>query len=75
VSVPTLKISSNTELAARKKGWIDFDAGRLLSEGASLDDLRDELYAYVLRVASGEYVQNEINGYREIGIWKSGVTV
>ena len=30
---PTLKIATNTALAARKPGWIDFDAGAVLSEG------------------------------------------
>ena len=75
VPVPTMKISSNTALAERKKGWIDFNAGRLLSEGISLDNLGDELYDYILAVASGCETQNEKNGYREIGIWKSGVTL
>ena len=75
VPVPTMKISSNTDLAERKKNWIDFDAGRLLSEGISLDELGAELYDYILSVASGEATQNERYGYREIGIWKSGVTL
>lgn len=75
VPVPTMKISSNSALAERKKGWIDFNAGRLLSEGISLDDLGEELYDYILAVASGSETQNEKNGYREIGIWKSGVTL
>ncbi|HYE57220.1 MAG TPA: altronate dehydratase, partial [Rhodothermales bacterium] len=73
--VPTLKISSNSDLAARKPHWIDFDAGRLLA-GASMDTLADELLHLILRVASGEQqARNEVNGYREIAIWKSGVTL
>ncbi|HYE56984.1 MAG TPA: altronate dehydratase family protein, partial [Rhodothermales bacterium] len=73
--VPTLKISSNSDLAARKPHWIDFDAGRLLA-GASMDTLADELLGLILRVASGEQqARNEVNGYREIAIWKSGVTL
>lgn len=75
VPVPTVKISSNSELAQHKKRWVDFDAGKILSEGTPLDTLADEFYAYILSVASGQPVQNEINGYREIGIWKSGVTL
>ncbi len=31
--VPTIKIASNSDLAARKPGWIDFDAGRVLDDG------------------------------------------
>jgi len=75
VPAPTVKISTNPDLAQRKKGWIDFDAGQLLDGKVSLDELGSSFYEYVLKVASGEETKNERNGYREIGIWKSGVTV
>jgi altronate hydrolase len=74
--VPTLKISSNTHIAERKPHWIDFNAGRLLDGAATLDDLADELFARVLDVASGRVrTNNETHGYREIAIWKEGVTL
>mgnify|MGYP001189064122 CR=1 FL=1 len=73
--VPTVKISSNSELAARKKQWIDFDAGRLL-DGASLDGLADELLDQVVAIASGTLTTKaETNGFREIAIFKDGVTL
>ena len=73
--VPTVKISSNTPLAAKKHAWIDFDAGRLLS-GMTLDELGEDLMNYVLSVASGEkQAKNEENGFREIAIFKQGVTL
>ncbi|MDD6276898.1 MAG: altronate dehydratase family protein [Clostridia bacterium] len=73
--VPTLKISTNSDLATRKPNWIDFDAGRLLS-GISLDELADELTEKIIRIASGEETtKNEQNGYREIAIFKDGVTL
>ena len=72
--VPTVKISSNSPLARKKKGWIDFDAGRLL-DGLSLDELGRELMDYVLRVCSGEQAKNEQNGCRGIAIFKQGVTL
>lgn len=74
--VPTLKISSNSDIAQRKPHWIDFDAGRLLSGAWSMEQLADELFALVLEVASGRVrTNNETNGNREIAIWKSGVTL
>ena len=74
--VPTIKISSNSELAAKKPHWIDFNAGTLLDGTRSMDDLSDELFAYVLDVASGsKRTNNEQHGYREIAIWKDGVTL
>lgn len=73
--VPTIKVSTQTDLYQKKKNWIDFNAGEIL-EGRPLDLVRDELYAYVLKVASGEAVtKNEENGYREIAIFKDGVTL
>jgi altronate hydrolase len=73
--VPTIKVSSNSEIAAKKPHWIDFDAGRLLSGAATLPQLEDELFAMILEVASGRLTNNERNGYREIAIWKEGVTL
>ena len=73
--VPTMKISSNTPLAVKKHAWIDFDAGRLLS-GMTLDQLGEELMELVLKIASGEKrAKNEENGFREIAIFKQGVTL
>lgn len=73
--VPTIKISTNTELYERKGNWIDFDAGRLLT-GKSLEDVKQELFDFVLKTASGEIrTKNEKNGYREIAIFKDGVTL
>ena len=74
--VPTVKVSSNSDIARKKPHWIDFDAGRLLSGGATLDALADELLSAVVEVASGRRLaNNERHGYREIAIWKAGVTL
>ncbi len=72
--VPTLKIASNSALAAAKPNWIDFDAGRVLADG-DVDAVADDLFDLVIATASGEAARNEINGEREIAIWKNGVTL
>jgi altronate hydrolase len=73
---PTVKISSNTEIATKKPHWIDFNAGTVLDGTTSLDQAADELFALVLEVASGRRLaKNEEQGYREIAIWKEGVTL
>lgn len=72
--VPTVKISSNSKLATNKAGWIDFDAGILL-ENTDMESLAEEFFRYILAVASDERTRNEINGYREISIFKDGVTL
>lgn len=74
--VPTIKISSNTDIATRKPHWIDFNAGALLDGARTMAQLEDDLFALILAVASGEQLaNNEKNGYREIAIWKEGVTL
>ncbi len=70
-AVPTVKISTNKSLAERKSGWIDFDASPTLSG----NPLTDELFDYIIKVAEGELTKNELNGYREISIFKDGVTL
>lgn len=71
--VPTVKVASNHELAARKPHWIDFDAGRCLNE--THDAVDDAFLDRLIAIASGESAANERNGEREIAIWKRGVTL
>lgn len=70
-AVPTVKISTNRELAERKRGWIDFDSSPTLFG----EDLTDELFEYIIEVAEGRETQNELHDYREISIFKDGVTL
>ena len=72
--VPTMKISTNSQIAALKPGWIDFNAGVLVEE-TPMEQLAAEFRDYVLAVASGEPVNNEKHGIREIAIFKTGVTL
>ncbi|NDV67134.1 UxaA family hydrolase [Bacteroides sp. 224] len=72
--VPTMKISTNTALATNKPGWIDFNAG-VIVDGESIDKTCERFTEYIIRVASGELVNNEKKGYREIAIFKTGVTL
>ena len=70
--VPTIKISTNSELASRKTNWIDFDAGRVLT-GMSFDEVLKELVELVIKVANGDKTLNEIYNFKDISIFKSGV--
>jgi len=70
-AVPTVKISTNKNLAEKKHGWIDFDASSTLLG----NPLTDELFEYIINVAEGAETKNEQYGYREISIFKDGVTL
>ena len=69
--VPTVKIATNSHLATYKEKWIDFDASPIL-DGKDIDEA---FLTYVLEVASGKQTKNERYGYREISIFKDGVTL
>jgi altronate hydrolase len=72
--VPTMKIATNPTLAKNKPNWVDFSAGQLI-EGRTMQELIPEFVDKVLAVASGQPARNEENGYREISIFKNGVTL
>ena len=72
--VPTMKVSTNSALAQKKPGWIDFNAG-VIVENEPMEQTCERFIDYVIRVASGEPVNNEKNGYKEIAIFKTGVTL
>jgi altronate hydrolase len=73
--VPTMKISSNTQLSKNKPHWIDFNAGLIADSGKSIDEMAEGLLNYLIEVANGTKVNNEKYAYREISIFKSGVTL
>lgn len=72
--VPTMKVSTNSALAQKKPNWIDFNAG-VIVENEPMEQTCERFIDYVIRVASGEQVNNEKNGYKEIAIFKTGVTL
>lgn len=72
--VPTVKISSNSTLAEKKGGWIDFNAG-VLAEGEQMDETSVRFFEYIIEVASGKKVRSEEAGFHDMAIFKRGVTL
>ena len=72
--VPTMKIASNSQLFKHKANWMDFDAGVLL-QGQSMETVAEQLLQQVINVASGTLTKSEKMGFREIAIFKNGVTL
>lgn len=73
-AVPTVKVSTNKKLAQKKQNWIDFDASPVL-DGTPIESLTEDFFRYIVDVANGRETKNEINDYREISIFKDGVTL
>ena len=72
--VPTMKISTNTQLAEFKANWIDFNAGTLV-EDEEPQAVLDRFIDKVLATAGGERLKHEKTGFKEIAIFKTGVTL
>ncbi len=71
---PTLKLSTNSELAAKKSHWIDFNAGELVA-GATFESALTELIEMLVDVINGKRSVNELLDFKELAIFKTGVTL
>ena len=72
--VPTMKVSTNSGLYRNKPQWIDFNAG-VIAEGEPMEAVAKRFTDYVIAIANGTETNNERNGYHEIAIFKTGVTL
>lgn len=72
--VPTMKIATNTALYEKKRNWIDFNAGKLL-EGCTMEQLTSELFNEIINIAEGKKLKHELSGFKEIAIFKTGITL
>ena len=74
---PTIKISTNSKLFERMPDDIDFDAGTIISQGLSVENVGRELYEFIIKVASGHKTKSEqLNlGWEEFTPWPIGETL
>ncbi|MHA6262556.1 UxaA family hydrolase [Arenibacterium sp. CAU 1754] len=59
---PSMKVATNTEMYTRLSDDMDVNAGRILSDGASVEEVGREIYDMWLRMASGEQSKSEQQG-------------
>jgi len=73
---PTLKVSSNTDLATRMSDIIDFDAGPIIDGSSTLNQLGDDLLELIIESASGSYTPKAVQlGQDDFLPWKRGVSL
>lgn len=72
--VPTMKISTNTKLYNFKNNWIDFNAGVLL-EGQGMEKVLKDFVDFIVETSNGKHLKHEETGFKEIAIFKTGVTL
>ena len=72
--VPTMKISTNTQLSKFKANWIDFNAGTMV-EDEEPQVVLERLVEKIIATVNGEPLKHEKTGFKEIAIFKTGVTL
>ena len=72
---PTLKIATNSQLAAKKPAWIDFNAAWWPTAAARWPRPPTTCTAWCWRPPPGRETCAERRGFREISIFKDGVVL
>ncbi len=65
--IPTVKVATNTNLAQRKKNWIDYDA--------QANPETEKFAEFIINIADGKQTSGERRSDYEIAIFKDGVTL
>ena len=71
-TVPTLKISSNSDTFRRMPDNMDINAGRIADGTATVEEVGQQIFEALLRIASGERSKAELLGHHEFVPWKIG---
>jgi altronate hydrolase len=71
-TIPVLKISTNTTTGRRMKDNMDINAGAIADGDSTVEEVGQEIFDTLLRVASGEKTKAEILGHREFVPWRIG---
>ena len=72
--VPTIKMSSNTFCFENMNDVIDINAGKMIDEAKSKEELRDELIQLIIRISQGELVKAELNEQNDFSVWRLATT-
>ncbi|MGJ8605747.1 MAG: UxaA family hydrolase [Marivita sp.] len=74
---PSMKVATNTEMYARLSDDMDINAGTILSDGKSVEEVGREIYEMWLRMASGEQSKSEVQGLGDYEFvpWQIGATM
>jgi len=74
---PTIKVATNTDMYNRMVDDMDINAGTILTDGRSVQEVGREIYEMFLRVASGEQSKSEAQGLGDFEFvpWQIGAVM
>ena len=67
---PVIKITGNDATYKKMSDNIDINGGRIITEGAKVEEIGEELFQMVVDVCNGQTTKAESLGHREFGIYK-----
>lgn len=71
---PVIKLTGNYDTYRTMSDNIDFNAGRIITGEAGIEELGQELFTEMIRVCNGKFTKAESLGHREFGIFRIGYT-
>jgi altronate dehydratase large subunit len=71
---PVIKIGTNPKLYENMPEHIDVNAGKIIDQNYTLQDIGEEIYSKVLDVANGEITASEKYNNQEFSIWRLAET-
>ena len=74
---PSIKIATNTEMYKNMVEDMDVNAGKVITESKSIEDVGQEIFDLIVRVASGEKSKSEAQGLGDLEFvpWQIGATM
>ena len=74
---PSIKIATNTEMYKNMLEDMDVNAGKVITESKSIEDVGQEIFDLIVRVASGEKSKSEAQGLGDLEFvpWQIGATM
>ena len=71
---PVIKVTGNPETYEKMMDNIDINAGRIITEGKTPQDIGEEIFDKMVAVANGELTKAEVLGHKEFRIYRIGDT-
>ena len=74
---PSIKIASNTEMYNKMVEDMDVNAGKVISDNKSIEDVGQEIFDSIVKVASGKQSKSEAQGLGDLEFvpWQIGATM
>lgn len=67
---PVIKITGNTDTYNNMTDNIDINAGKIITDGATIKEIGEEAFQLMVEAANGKMTKAEALGHREFGIYK-----